>query len=347
MSFKVNVAGVDELSGGRLATEAVIDRKVYDHARAVFVIEWDELNVYSMQSVAMVAAKALNATVDVEWNGNNEEEHVPCFHGYVERATGDRVAGQTYLMLECISFSKRADLVPRYRAFQACTLLNICQQIAAVEPRIRIMRSGDLNFDVPLSIQYGETDFAYLRRMLGAWGIPMSIVPQTGEVALGARATNGGDGFPDTDASWDSISFQGATAFYEQRQGGGSGPTATVLSKVEELNGRLNTKSNDYFPFPDAQPMRTQFSKEHSKADPARYRLVLRNSIINFAPGQVVNFENSTHIIRAVMLRNNERTRELTQEFELQQYCLPYEPHLDMPKWPSRTVWAYVIDNEK
>src|SRR5579862_9715171 len=100
MSFKVKVAGVSEFSDGRLATTAAIERKVYDHSRAVFVIEWDEQDVYSSHSVAAVAGKCLNATVDVEWNGNDESVHVPCFNGYVERATGDRVSGDTYLTLE-------------------------------------------------------------------------------------------------------------------------------------------------------------------------------------------------------------------------------------------------------
>jgi hypothetical protein len=50
---------------------------------------------------------------------------VRCFHGYVESTSGQRDASGSSLVLKCVSYSRRTDLVPRYRAFQATTLLAI------------------------------------------------------------------------------------------------------------------------------------------------------------------------------------------------------------------------------
>ena len=347
MSFKVTVSGVDGLDAGRLAAQARIERRLYAHSTAQLTIDWDETLGYSAQQAASLAAKAINAAVTVEWNGNDTQENVLCFTGYVQEATGQRIAGKSSLLLDCISNSKRTDEVPRYRAFQAVTLKAICDHLIATENSLEIQKAADLAFDIPLSVQYGETDFAYLRRMLHAWGIPMAVIEKTGKVMLGARGEASDGKFPGVDYDWNRITFTGATDFYEVCKGGGAGPSAAAYAKVKEFQGKLKPKANDYYPIPDSQPMRAQFSKAHSQADPVNVRLFLQGRVLSYTPGHLVQFEDAAQIIRRVTLTGDGSHQGVTQEFELQPYPLPYLPAHDLPQWPSRSLWARVIDNEK
>ena len=347
MSFQVTVAGVDELSGFQMTTDVVLDRRIYEHSRARIVFAWDEDGRYSERQIAALAAKALNCTTDISWKAFDTSETTPCFHGYVDRVFGDRAGGHSHLILECVSFSKRADLAPRYRAFQACKLLDICQQVAKSEPLIKIGQSGDLAFDIPLSVQYGETDYAYLSRMLHAWGVPMSVSDKTGEVTLGARGVSAAGQFPDLDFRWTDVSFSGSAGYYAKRQNTGSGPSHAARGQVDQLNGQVKPVAADYFPIPDSQPTRERHSTAHSQSDTACYRLTFQGGLLAFAPGEVVSFEGQDHIIRAIRVVGDPRVATATQEFELQPFTLPYQPEQVPPSWPSRTLWAWVVDNEK
>jgi hypothetical protein len=111
--FKIVVAGMSELSRLQLVTEVVIDRRVYEHSRARITLRWDEQKRYGDRQTANIAAKLLNSTVDVEWKESNLTETVKCFHGYVEQVSGTRDPQGSLLVLECVSFSQRTDLIPR------------------------------------------------------------------------------------------------------------------------------------------------------------------------------------------------------------------------------------------
>jgi len=347
MPFEVTVEGVPALQA-RAAQSAKLHFQLYAHAWAEFEIQRDEQAGYVAQPAAQVAAQALGAEVTVTWD-ENVGRKAGCFYGYVEKVTGMRRGGHNYIKLRCVSFSKRTDLVPRYRAFQACTLEKICTQIQRTEKLIRIQKASDLTFDIALSVQYGETDFAYLRRMMLAWGIPMAITPRTGEVVLGARGAKKAE-FPSIDESWGEISFEGAVNFYETPPNGGTGTTMTALSKVKTLLGELDKKTNDYYAIPDEKPRRLQFSKEHGQADPVYIRVNINQTattLLKFSVGQIVSFDGAPHIIRSMSFEAEQDQQYLKQQIDLQQYTLPYEPQHVMPAWPSRTLWAYVRDNEK
>jgi hypothetical protein len=344
--FKIVVAGMPELSKLQLVTEIVIDRRVYEHSRARITLRWDEQKRYGDRQTANIAAKLLNSTVDVEWKDANLTENIRCFHGYVERVSGTRDPQGSLLVLECVSFSQRADLIPRYRAFQACKLHDICQKVAATEPLIEIEKASDLQIDLDLSVQYGETDFEYLGRMLHAWGLPMSIDDKTGQVKLGARGADSNGEFPDITYGWSEVTFTGMLAALPHRESGGSGPTSTARGQVGQFNGQLKTKAADYFPIPDAKDIRERVSKVNSQVDTAHYRLLLESAVLPYDTGQVVKFDNQDCLIRRVRIVGHPQEVSVSQEFELQPYTLPYTPYRRVPKWHTRTLWAHVTENE-
>jgi|GEM_PF-1045184 len=346
MSFLITVAGIEELSAFQMTTDVSIERRVYDHSRARVTFEWVEDGLHSERRIAALAASCLNCTTNVQWKGYGAAEAVPCFHGYVEQAAGDRAAGRSRLTLDCVSMSKRADLAPRYRAFQACQLLDICRQVAKSEPLIKIGQAGDLSFDIALSIQYGETDYAYLSRMLHAWGIPMAVSDTTGQVTLGARGVAAGGAFPDLDFRWSEVSFSGGTGHYPKRQNTGSGASHTARAQVDQLNGQVKPAATAYYPIPDSQPTRERHSAAHSQSDTSCYRLTFEGGVLAFSPGDVVAFEGQDHIVRAVRITGHPTVSTATQEFELQPYTLPYAPEQHPPQWASRTLWAWVVENE-
>lgn len=347
MAFKVNFTGVDALSKRQLVTEVQIDRRIYHHSTARIVLQWDDLKSYDQRQTANIASQLLNVTVDITWEDLDLKQTVECFHGYVEGVSGERTALSSRLIVECVSISKRTDMVPRYRAFQATTLQAICQQVGQTEPLIKIDQSGDLSFDIPLSIQYGETDYAYVSRMMHAWGIPMAIEEKTGEVHLGARGETASGTFPDLSFRWSNVTFFGAVGYQSDRVGGGGGPTSSMRSQNDAFNGQLQPKASDYFPVEDLQHVRKRVAQVRSQIDTSGYRVALEKSVLSFTPGQVVKFETQDCIIRECRIVGHPREETVTQEFELQVFTLPYHPFREVPHWPARSLWAYVTENEK
>lgn len=221
MTFQIAITGVDELAGRQLMTEVQIDRHLYDHSLAHVVMRWQETDGYEDRLAPILAAKALNCPISITWKDNDLVEATPCFRGYVQNASAQRLPAASALTLSCASYSKRTDLVPRFRAFQATTLHEIAAQIAEAEPLIKIVSPEDLQVPIALSVQHGETDFAYLRRMLGAWGVPMATEDLTGHVLLGARGKEPPASFPGVDWGWSHITFAGALQALPSLIGGG------------------------------------------------------------------------------------------------------------------------------
>jgi hypothetical protein len=347
MAFRLQATGVFEIAHHQFLTEVMIERRLYDHSRATATLRWHEDSRYGERQTANIAASALNCPVSIQWIDNDLSESVDCFQGYVENVSSLRRATISSLVLECVTYSKRTDLVPRYRAFQACRLLDICQHIAKTEPLIKIANPGDLDFDIALSLQYGETDYAYLRRMLHAWGIPMAVAHNTGELLLGARGSQSKGRFPDADFGWASVAFSGCVDFFPKRENHGSGPANLACRQVDQLNGQLKTKANHYYPVPDSQLIRDRVSAVQSQVDTARYNLKWEGAVLPYSPGEVVRFENQDLIIRRVNIIGDRQETTAIQEFELQPFPLPYQPNRLVPQWTSRTLWAHVVDNEK
>ena len=383
MTFQLEIADAAELSGQQYITDVVVERTLFAHTKAHITIRWQDMDTYDGRSAAFLAAKVLNHSLTLLWKDNNLAEHVPCFRGYVEEATAERQATFSCLHLACVSYSRRTDLVPRYRAFQATTLLDIVQQVAKTEPLIKVMQSADLNLPVTLSLQHGETDFAYLRRLCLAWGIPMATQDQTGQVFLGARGVETSQPFPDSDWGWTRIAFHGTapviTHLTSSADGGGggasngtsgsngtsagssgtgnsgaggssgagsSGPTAIARTQISELNGQLSTKAAVYHTTEDRPAIHKHVGGAASLAGASGYHLSLEGAVLPFSPGEVVPFEGQTHLIREVKITGFPQQTTAVQEFWLQPLTLPLEPQRTPPRWHSRTVWAHVTANE-
>ena len=346
MAFQVDVAGMEELSKHQYLTEVVIERHLYEHTRAHLTWRWKEDNHYGERSTALLAGKALNCPVDVNWKDNDLTEALSCFHGYVENTAGQRDPVGSRLTLSCVSYSKRTDLVPRHRAFQATTLLDIAQQVAKTEPRFKLVTPGDLAKPIPLSLQYLETDFAYISRMCHAWSVPLAVVDRTGDVQLGARGTEASQPFPDVNFGWAEISFGGSLHTLPQAPSGGSGATALARQQASAHLAQLSRATADYMQAPERPDITSNVSNTKGHNDVSGYYLRLEGMILDFAPGQVVSFEGQQHLIHQTRIVGHPEQTTGTQEFWLQPLTQPLPPQKERPQWPSRSVWGHVTANE-
>jgi uncharacterized protein involved in type VI secretion and phage assembly len=346
MAFEIQIVGAEELSGHHLLTQVTVDRPLYDHTSAELTLRWQEGSLYEDRQTAFLAAKLLNCPIDIQWKDNDLTEHVTCFHGYIEDVRGHRDSSSSSLFLSCVSFSRRTDLIPRYRTFQATTLLEIASQIAKSEPLIKIDNAGDLDLPIVLSVQHGETDFAYLTRMLHAWAVPMMISDKTGQVILGARGVETRSPFPDSCYGWSEISFFGALEALPYLAGGGSGPVGLAQGRVQAHNAELSRKAAYYYGIPDAPAITKRVSEAASRVDTSGYHLVLNGAVLPFSPGDVVSFEGQQHLIRRVQVIGHPQQTTATQEFVLQPLTLPLAPEHSRPLWTSRALWSHVTANE-
>ena len=346
MAFQIQIVGAEELSNRHLLTEVVISRPLYDHSRAELTLKWQEGSRYEDRQTAFVAGKLLNCPIDIQWKDNDLAEHFNGFRGYIEDVRGRRNASTSSLLLSCVSFTKRADLIPRYRTFQATTLLEIAEHIAKSDPLIKIDQAADLDIPITLSVQHGETNFAYLSRMLHAWGVPMALRDRTGQVVLGARGTEPSSPLPDETFGWTEIEFEGTLQALPYLAGAGGGPAGVVSAQVAAHNAQLSRLAAMYYSIPDAPAINKKVSEATSRVDTSGYHLTLEGAVLPFSPGDVVVFEGQQHLIRDILVTGSPQQTTATQEFRLQPMTLPLAPERPRPQWSSRALWAHVTANE-
>jgi uncharacterized protein involved in type VI secretion and phage assembly len=77
--------------------------------------------------------------------------------------------------VSAFSESIKADLVPRCRVFQdpQATIADVIDEVFSSADYRGERARGDFSWPMPLSVQYRETDFQYLKRILTAAGIPL------------------------------------------------------------------------------------------------------------------------------------------------------------------------------
>src|SRR5438128_1008565 len=133
MAFELVSADINNLVKRKILHDVKIDRYLYQHSQASIVIDWDE-NVLEgdrskagLHPTASLGAAMLNAKVKINWRGYDLQPSVECFSGYVAGIEAQHTATRSNVVLHCISLSKRTDMVPRFRVWQSCTLLDICQ----------------------------------------------------------------------------------------------------------------------------------------------------------------------------------------------------------------------------
>ena len=346
MAFQIQIVGAEELSSRHLLTEVVISRPLYDHSRAELTLKWHEGSRYEDRQTAFLAGKLLNCPIEIQWKDNDLAEHFNGFRGYIEDVRGRRNVSSSSLLLSCVSFTKRTDLIPRYRTFQATTLLEIAEHIAKSDPLIKIDQAADLDLPITLSVQHGETNFAYLTRMLHAWGVPMALHDRTGQVVLGARGTEPPTPLPDATFGWTEIEFSGTLQALPYLAGAGGGPAGVVGGQVAAHNAQLSRLAAMYYSIPDAPAINQKVSEAVSRVDTSGYHLTLEGAVLPFSPGDVVMFEGQQHLIRDILVTGNPQQTTATQEFLLQPLTLPLAPERPRPQWSSRALWAHVTANE-
>lgn len=346
MAFQIQIAGAEELSSRHLLTQVVIARPLYDHSHAELVLHWHEGSRYEDRQTAFLAGKLLDCPIDIQWKDNDLTEHFNGFRGYIEDVRGRRNVSSSSLLLSCVSFTKRTDLIPRYRTFQATTLLEIAQHIAKSDPLIKIDQAADLDIPITLSVQHGETNFGYLSRMLHAWGVPLALHDQTGQVILGARGSEPPTPLPDASFGWTEIEFLGTLQALPALASGGGGPAGVVGGRVAAHNAQLSRLAAKYFSIPDAPAINRKVSEAASRVDTSGYHLTLEGAVLPFSPGDVVTFEGQQHLIRDILVTGNPQQTTATQEIRLQPLTLPLPPDRPRPQWTSRALWAHVMANE-
>lgn len=350
MVFQVSVTGVDELAGRQMTTDVQIRRRLFGHSEAEIVIPWQENSGYDERDASRIAALALNCPVDVTWRDNDLGEATLLFHGYVQGATGIHRPASSSITLRGISYSARTDAVARFRAFQETNLAEIAQQIARSEPLIRIHQGNLLEaVPVPLSVQYGETDFGYLSRLCSAWNVPMAVSDLTGQVILGAASKETQQDFPDIDWGWSEVGFN--AALHAPPPTSGPQVALTGLSDMARMGlgrytAQLSPLAAHYAGHADGPALSDALGWRTAQAGTSERVLRLDGAVLGFSPGEAMIFDGQSSLISAVNIVGDPHSGMASQEFWLHSVALPLMPKSAVPQWSSRAVWAHVIDNQ-
>ncbi|GBC93877.1 hypothetical protein HRbin15_02379 [bacterium HR15] len=361
MPFELISPNVGQLVRRKYLTDVIIYRHLYQHSWARLVIDWDEewregdKHTNGLRSTTQLGAAILNADIVLRWRGRDLSAQVDCFHGYVARVSARHTTTRSYLVLDCVSHSKRTDLVPRYRVWQDCTLLDICQHIASKESLIRITPAAQeilANISIPLSVQYGETDFAYLSRMMHAWGIPLAVDDQAGKVVIGSHTVTGSGVFPEPNWHWQVIALEGALIPVDNKaRAASAGAIGIAKQKVSRFNQNLNRIASDYFPQLDEEhqeqlmEITERMYDSMYQSDAVFYRLVWEGGVYDYPPGSLVQWGDQSLLVRACHIQGDPRGDSVTQTFILQDHLAPLQPHKRRVRWPSRVLWARVVKN--
>jgi hypothetical protein len=361
MPFELVAPSIRQVIRRQYLTDVTIHRYLYQHSWARLVIDWDEgwregdKHRNGLRPTTQIGASLLNAEVAIRWRGKDLASQVDCFRGYVARVSARHTTTRSFLVLECISHSKRTDLIPRYRVWQDCTLLDICQHIASREPLIQIAPEaqsvlGDIT--IQLSVQYGETDFAYLSRMMHAWGIPLAVDDRAGKVIIGSPQIASSGTFPELNWHWRTLALEGHLVPLDSKARSASAGTLGIAKlQVNQFNQSLSRIASDYFPKLDEEhqeeliEITDRMYDNIYASDTVFYRLEWEGYVYDYSPGNIVQWGGQPLLIRACFIHGDHRADSATQTFILQDHLAPVQPHKRRVNWPSRTLWARVVKN--
>ena len=365
MPFELDSPALQGLIGTKVVHEVKIHRALSCHSEATVVLDWND-NLTEGQKMnagsptARAGAALLNAEVVLRWRGLDLTKQVDCFHGYVTGVSAQHHDTRTQIVLSCISHSKRADLIPRYRAWQSCTLADVCKRVQSgdsktisIHPEAQSVLAG---ITIDLSVQYAETDFAYLSRMLHAWGIPLSVDDRGGKLVIGMPTIATGGQFPPSDWHWDTIALEGELVPVDGKpHTATASPVGVAQQKNNDFNGSLPRTAADYLPrldddnLQDQEWMIERVYEAAFQTNTAVYRLVWHGSLFDYSPGAAVSFGNASYLIREVNLTENAsggfNPDAVSQEFILQEQKISFQKMKRRVLWPTRTFWAVVKEN--
>ena len=361
MGFELISSDINQLVDRRYLTNVTIHRRLYGHSLARLVIDWDEMlregdkADQGIDPTANLGAAMLDTDATIRWVGKDQEASVECFAGYVTNVFARRDPTVSRVTLECISHSKRTDLIPKFRVWQECTLLDVCQHIASKEPLIELSSDAQSvlsEITIDLTVQYGETDFAYLSRMLHAWGIPLATDDRAGKVTIGSPRINSSGPCPELNWHWDHITLAGSLVPVDAKsRNTGGGATGIAKQYESRFNQGLDRTASEYYPRldDDHYEERTWVAERvydtSFEGGPAAYRVRWPDYIYDYSPGTGVKFGEQTYLVRESVLQGHPTQDTATQELVLQDYLAPLQHHKRKVHWPSRTLWAHVTKN--
>lgn len=133
-----------------------------------------------------------------------EDSVKPLFYGTVTRMEAKVQGGRCVLHLEALTESYQMDLVMKNRSFQdiAMTSHQLIKKILEPYPQTQILFSIEDKELEQIIVQYQETDWAFLNRILSSYGVSTYIAGNEPGIYLRA-------GLMDTeeDAEWDSLPY--------------------------------------------------------------------------------------------------------------------------------------------
>jgi hypothetical protein len=339
-------------------TQVSIQRRLYDHSTATIIVDWDdELREGRKRSPVPptidIGATLINTDVLIRWAPPDLAASVDCFRGYVTAVKTHQTTTRSYIVLECVSHTKKTDLVPRYRVWQACTLADVCRHIRRREPLIQILANASRalsSIPINLTFQYGETDFAYLQRILRAWAIPLATDDLNNRVVIGT-VRRSPKAFPKHDWHWKDVSFKSdlVPAIPQQRIAAG-GAFSIAKQRGGDFANRLNQITNNYTPQLDP-PNEAELKairknlEDNSFHSATVLSLEWAGRVYDVRPGMIFPFGGMQLYVRAVSIEGHPSEDTVTQTIELQDRLLPTPPPIDELYWRSRVVLGRVVKN--
>ena len=356
MSFEMVSSVINGLVSKTELTDVSIVRRLYSHGSAHCTLATDDQDADTYAAIAAVGAQTLNADVLLKWHSKDDADTIDCFRGYVRSVRAERIEHRAYYHFECVSYSAHMDQIRNFRVWESCTLKDVCQYLISKNKDALDFGEGGAgatgSVKIPLSVQYEETDFAYLSRMLHAWGIPLAVDDLNRKVLIGKPSVAAGEGFPGTEEQWNTTSLEaGLVPIQTAAQGMGSEAPGTARGKILEFNAGLSrTPGHLYEPKADA-PHHAGYQQQQKLEDETNFdvnAVVCRarwlGGVYDFPPGALVDFAEQQWLVRDVSIQGH-GSEAVAQEFALLDKLMPLLPRYRRTSWPMQCLWAHVTKN--
>ncbi|MGM1019191.1 MAG: phage baseplate assembly protein V [Bacillota bacterium] len=331
-------------------TDIRIERRLGDHVRLVvsgIVPEEKQERFMELESEA--------GPVEVIERDKDGQRLRTLFHGQMTRITLKRVHGIHYVQLEAISHTIQLDVRPVTRSFQDHTMTygQLLKQVLAGYTGSDVIDtvSGDTRLGA-LTLQYRETDWAFLKRMASRFGavlVPEAAadgpkfwfgIPEGRPATLDEVPYHSRKSFVDADGAFsdgDDLSY-GASSVYEAEAilGGplpGSGPVDDGIKYFwsDSSSEGLSTVSVDGFmgrALPGGADLwhrqpGIQIGMRHNEANTPYGTSYTVESARYFRPGDVLSFKGKELLVADIVSRMDRglflHTYTLVSEDEIRQ----------------------------
>lgn len=361
MPFQIVSKEVNRLLRRQYTTNVTIDRKIYDHSTAKIVLDWDDelregdrVGRRDILPTSELGAALLNSEVLIRWCSPDLGKAVDCFRGYISRVTTKQTTTRSYILLDCVAYTKRTDLIPRYRVWQDCSLSEVCQHISQREPLVQVLSDQQRGLSqslINLSLQYGETDFSYLRRMLRAWGVPLALDDMEGKLVIGNLQFPVNDS-PQHNWHWKGLGFSGSvsTALDKGRAFTG-GPFSIAKQIANRFSRKLNRIASNYTAQVDQKNQAELMQLTANLQDAAfhsssGYTMEWQGGVFDVRPGAILPVGSQPLYVQGVKIVGHPHEDIVSQVLDLNDQMMPIHPPEEQPRWPMRVLLGRVVRND-